>query len=167
MCHEHTHGRNDLTGEHKLGDAGQLVILVLFLAIWILDNFFFSFSSFPNAYIPITVQIVLGVVLLLIAFYLARSGIRIVFNEVRETPGIIRKGVFRLVRHPIYLSEIVLYLGLLMFRTSLAAAFIWILAIIFFIFIAKYEEKLLLERFGEEYRTYMKEVGMYLPRLWK
>jgi protein-S-isoprenylcysteine O-methyltransferase Ste14 len=167
MCLENNHGRDDLTGEHKLGDAVQIVILVLFLSVWILDNFFFKFTAFLNNYIPLAVQISLGVIFLALALYIARSGMNIVFSEVRETPGVIRKGAFKFVRHPIYLSEILFYLGLLMFRTSLAAAFIWILAIVFFVFIAKYEEKLLLARFGEDYRAYMRDVGMYFPRLWK
>ncbi len=172
MCPERNeevqrHGREDLAGEHKVGDLGQLIIAVLFLAVWILDNFFFHFTSFPNDYIPLAVQIPLGVIILALAVYLARAGMNIVFGEVQETPSVIRKGPFRFVRHPVYLSEILLYLALLMFRTSVAATFIWILAIFFFVFIAKYEEKLLLARFGEDYRAYMRDVGMYLPRLWK
>lgn len=164
---EHRHGRADLTGEHKLGDAGQIVILALFLAVWILDSFFFKFSTFPNDYIPLAVQITLGVLFLLAAFYLARAGMAVVFGEVRETPGVISKGAFKFVRHPIYFSEILFYLGLILLRTSLAAIAVWIIAIIFFVYISKYEEKLLLARFGEDYRRYMKEVGMFLPRVWR
>jgi protein-S-isoprenylcysteine O-methyltransferase Ste14 len=161
------HGREDLAGEHKLGDLGQLIIAVLFITVWILDSFFFKFTPFLNDYIPLAVQVPLGVIFLALALYMARTGMKIVFGEVPETQGVIRKGPFRLVRHPIYLSEILFYLGLLMFRTSLAAAVIWILAIIFFVYIAKYEEKLLLARFGEDYKAYMRDVGMYLPKLWK
>jgi protein-S-isoprenylcysteine O-methyltransferase Ste14 len=161
------HGREDLTGEHKLGDLGQLIIALLFIAVWILDSFFFKYTTFLNDYIPLAVQVPLGVIALAFALYMARAGMKIVFGEVQETPGVIRKGAFKLVRHPIYLSEILFYLGLLMFRTSLAALAVWIVAIVFFVFIAKYEEKLLLKRFGEDYRAYMKDVGMYFPRLWK
>ncbi|MHB8105202.1 MAG: methyltransferase family protein [Dehalococcoidales bacterium] len=161
------HGREDLAGEHKLGDLEQLIIAVLFIAVWILDSFVFHYTTFLNDYIPLWVQIPLGVILLALALYLARTGMKIVFGEVPATPGVIKKGPFKLVRHPIYLSEILFYLGLLVFRTSLAAVFIWILAIVFFVFIARYEEKLLLARFGDDYKAYMKDVGMYLPRLWK
>jgi protein-S-isoprenylcysteine O-methyltransferase Ste14 len=164
---KYTHGREDLTGEHKLGDMGQLIILILFLAVWLLDSFFFQYTSFLNGYIPLAVQLTLGVILVLAAFSLARAGMKTVFGEVRETPVVIRQGPFRFIRHPIYLSEIMFYLGLLMFRTSLAAAFVWILAIVFFVVIARYEEKLLLARFGDDYRQYMKDVGMFLPRLAK
>jgi protein-S-isoprenylcysteine O-methyltransferase Ste14 len=56
---------------------------------------------------------------------------------------------------------------LLFFRTSLAAALVWIIAIVFLHYISRYEEKLLLARFGDDYKQYMKDVPMYFPRLWK
>lgn len=69
------------------------------------------------------------------------------------------------MRHPIYLSEIMLYSGLLMLNISLAAAFILVIAIFFLHYISCYEEKLLIAKFGDEYRQYMKEVPMWFPRL--
>jgi protein-S-isoprenylcysteine O-methyltransferase Ste14 len=164
---QHPHGREDLTGEHKFGDAGQAIIAALFIIVWMLDSFFFKFTVFPNDYIPLAVQITLGVICLGLAAYLAWAGIKIVFGEVREKPGVIRKGVFSVVRHPIYLGEILLYLGLLFLRTSLAAAAVWIIAIIFLHYLSRHEEKLLVERFGDDYKQYMKDVPMYFPRVWK
>jgi protein-S-isoprenylcysteine O-methyltransferase Ste14 len=91
--------------------------------------------------------------------------LRIVFGEVRETPSVIRKGVFGLVRHPIYLSEVLLYLGLFMLTMSLAAGAILPGAAAFLHYLSRYEERLLLKRFGDDYRSYMREVGMWVPRL--
>jgi protein-S-isoprenylcysteine O-methyltransferase Ste14 len=91
----------------------------------------------------------------------------IVFGEKRENPGVIRKSVFKVVRHPIYLSEILLYLGFIMLSLSIAALCVWFISILFLFYICRYEEKLLLARFGEEYRNYMDDVGMWIPRLWK
>jgi len=157
--------RDDLAGEHRFGDTGQLIIAVIFVVVWILDSFVFKYTTFLNNYIPLAVQITLGVIILLVAFYMARAGMNIVFSEVRETPGVIRKGVFGVIRHPIYISEILFYLGLLFFRTSLAAAVIWIIAIIFLHYISRFEEKLLLARFGDDYKQYMRDVPMYFPKL--
>ena len=156
--------RDDLAGEHRLGDAGQLILFLIFMAVWITDSFFFKYSSFLNNYIPLTVQITLGVIVLIIAGYLAGTGLTIVFGEVREEPGVIRKSVFGIIRHPIYMSEILLYLGLLLFRTSLAAVGVWIISIAFLHYISRHEEKLLMARFGDEYEQYMKDVPMYIPR---
>jgi protein-S-isoprenylcysteine O-methyltransferase Ste14 len=88
-----------------------------------------------------------------------------VFGEERKTPGVIRKGMFGRVRHPIYLGAILLYLGLLILRFSLAATLIWVVIIAFYHFIARHEEKLLLKKFGQEYANYMREVPMWIPRI--
>jgi protein-S-isoprenylcysteine O-methyltransferase Ste14 len=165
--HKHkqaNHHREDLTGEHVVGDAGQIILACLFTAIWIADTFFFRYTTFLNQYVPLGVRTALGVVLLLLSGYLARTGLSIVFGEERANPGVIRKGVFNVVRHPIYLSEILLYLGLLMMSISLAAAVVWIIAIGFLHYISRYEEKLLHARFGKEYERYMREVPIWIPR---
>ena len=159
--------RDDLTGEHAIGDAGQIVLGCLFAAAWIADTFFFKYTTFLNRYVPPGVRIPAGAVLLVLSGYLARKSLSIVFGKEREKPGVIRESVFNTVRHPVYLSEILLYLGLLLLSISLAAAVVWIIAIGFLHYISRYEERLLLARFGKEYEQYMKEVPMWIPRLRK
>jgi protein-S-isoprenylcysteine O-methyltransferase Ste14 len=159
--------REDLVGEHTVGDAGQVVVACLFAATWIADTFFFQYSTFLNQYVPLGVRIPCGVVLLVLSGYLARTGMSIVFGAETKTPGVIRKSVFSVVRHPVYLSEILLYLGLLMLSISLAAVIVWVVAIGFLHYISRYEERLLLARFGKEYELYMQEVPMWIPRLRK
>ena len=160
----HRH-RDDLTGEHKLGDAGQAVLFILFLAVWITDAFIYNYSTLLNDYIPFAVRLTLGIIVLIVSAYLAFTGLKIVFIEVRKTPHIIRKSVFGIVRHPIYISEILLYLGLLLLNTSLAGLAVLVIIVAFLHYISHYEEKALLARFGEEYEQYIKDVPMYLPRL--
>ncbi len=172
MAQQHTRRkaqqqRSDLTGEHTVGDAGQIVVACLFAATWILDTFFLQYTTFLNHHVPPGIRIPLGVILLALSGYLAKTGLSIVFGEKREQPGVIKKGVFNVVRHPIYLSEILLYLGLLMLSISLAAAVVWVIAIGFLHYISRHEERLLLARFGEDYEQYMREVPMWIPRLRK
>ncbi len=158
--------RDDLTGEHDFSDAGQIILACLFLGIWISDTSFFQYTTFLNAYIPLWLRIPLGVLLFIISFCLARTGLAIVFGDRREKPAVIRKAVFGVVRPPIYLSEILFYLGLLMLSLSLAAVGVWMVTIGFLQYISKYEERLLLARFGEDYAKYMQEVPMWFPRIW-
>ena len=75
----------------------------------------------------------------------------------------IDKGVFAIVRHPIYLGSILTYLGLLCFSLSIASTAVWILIIVFYWLISRYEEKLLIGRFGDEYLEYRKKVPMLFP----
>jgi len=156
---------SEQTGEHTAGDAGQLIIFILFMAAWLSDSFLY-YSNFLNQYIPLYIKIPVAVILLALSVYMAVTGMRLVFGKNRQS-GVIRSSVFRFVRHPIYLAEILLYFGLLMFNISLAAMIVWVAGIVFLNYISRYEEKLLLARFGEDYRRYMKETGMWVPRIHK
>ena len=157
--------RDDLTGEHVKGDRGQGIFAVLFFGVWIADSFFLKYTTQLNGIVPSLVRKPVGIALLCLAAYCAWSGLRIVFGEVRKSPSVIRKGIFGIVRHPIYLSEVMLYLGLFLINMSLAAALVWIAATWFLYYLSRYEEGLLLKRFGDEYRSYMRDVGMWFPRL--
>ena len=159
--------RDDLAGEHTVGDAGQIILACLFAAIWIPDTFFLKYTTVLNNHVPLGIRIPFGVVSLVLSGYLAKTGLTIVFGENREKPGVIRKSVFNVVRHPIYLSEILLYLGFLMLSISLAAVGVLLIAIVFLHYISRYEERLLLARFGQEYKEYMQEVPMWIPRFKK
>ena len=162
---KHRHADN-LTGEHRIGDIGQLTLYCLFMALWISDMLL-NYSNFPSEYIPTVIRISIGIVILIISGYMAGTGLWIIFGNKSKSQGVVRKGVFRFVRHPIYLSEILLYLGLLLLNISLAAALVWIIAILFLHYISRYEERLLLVRFGKEYEQYMKDVPMWIPRIWR
>lgn len=157
-------GRPDLIGEHTIGDAGQAIFAVLFGLVYIADSFIFGFSTWLNELVPNIIRVSAGTVVLIISGLLSFNGMRMVFNEVREKPEVIRKGVFAIVRHPVYLGEILLYMGLLFFSLSVASMIVWLLTVIFLYFISRYEEKILLEHFGEEYRIYMEEVPMWIPK---
>jgi len=155
--------RADLAGEYRWGDAGQIILAVLFILVWIIDSFILRYTTFLNGSVPVAVRIPLAVIFFVLAGTLSRRGLSIVFGEVRETPGVIRKGIFGRVRHPVYLGEILLYLGFLSLNISLAAAAIWLLAIGFLHYLSRYEERLLIDRFGDDYRRYMREVPMWIP----
>ena len=156
--------RGDLAGEHRLSDAGQLILAVLFFGVWITDGLILRSTTVLNAYVPLALRIPFGVCVLVLSGYLARTGLGIVFGEIREPPQVIRTGVFGWVRHPIYLSEILLYFGLLLMSLSLAAAVVWLVAVGFLHYISRHEERLLLAQFGAAYEEYMRDVPMWIPR---
>ncbi len=86
--------------------------------------------------------------------------------ESRLTPEyLLRRGPYRLGRNPMYLGEAVVWLGWALFYGSLA---VWAgLAIMCAAFagIVRWEERRLIDRFCEDYRTYLAEVPRWLPHL--
>jgi protein-S-isoprenylcysteine O-methyltransferase Ste14 len=154
-----------LTGEHKWGDKGQLILMFLFLSVWITDSFIFHFSTFLLEIIPDYLRIAVAGIVLVSGWYLARNGMKSVFGTERSEPKVISTGAFSIVRHPIYTGAILFYLGATIITMSIASAAFWILIIIFYILIARYEERILTEDFGEEYLNYKKKTGLLFPKI--
>lgn len=153
-----------LTGEHRLGDAGQLFFALLFAAVWGGDTFFLRLTTVSPDYLPSYLKLPLGLAFCALSAVLAARGMTQIFGDKKPASGVVATGVYRHVRHPIYLAEILVYLGLLILSLSLAAAAVAAAAAVFLHFISRHEEKLLLRRFGREYADYMKNVPMWIPR---
>ena len=154
-----------LTGEHRWGDAGQLILLLIFLGVWISDSFIFHYSTFLLETVPNYIRVGIAGLVLLSGWYLARNGMKAVFGTKREQPELIKKGVFRIVRHPIYLGEILFYLGASLITMSIASVAFLPIIIAFYIVICRYEERILAESFGNDYLEYKKNTGMLFPKL--
>jgi protein-S-isoprenylcysteine O-methyltransferase Ste14 len=161
------HGREDLAGEHRLSDIGQIICLISFLTIWILDSFIFQYSNFLSQFIPWWILILIAIPIWVIAGYLAFDGLKTVFGEKQEKPTVISTGVFKYLRHPIYLGSMLVYVGWIISTLSLLSIVLFVIIALFYNCIANYEEKLLLEKFGEEYQKYMHSVPKWGIRLKK
>jgi len=157
-------GHPHLTGEYRWGDMGQLILFFLFLIVWITDSFIFHYSTFLVDIVPDYIRIPLAGIVLISGWYLARNGMRAVFGTERAEPEVINAGVFSIVRHPIYAGAILFYLGAIFITLSIASAAFWILVIIFYILISRYEERILNKEFGDDYLNYKKKVGMLFPK---
>ena len=72
-------------------------------------------------------------------------------------------GVYKHVRHPGYLGEILAYFLFPVFFHSLCGFLITIFLIPLILYRIRIEEHTLIERFGEEYRTYVKNSKKLIP----
>ena len=72
-----------------------------------------------------------------------------------------------LIRHPIYTGAILFYLGAVLITLSLISAAFWLIIVLVYIFIARAEEQILTEAFGEKYTAYKKKTGMLFPRIFR
>ncbi len=151
-------------GEHPFGDAGQLILLGVFLVVWVGDSFFLRKSTFLSDYVPLYIRLFILGLTLIAAIYLFRSGHVVVSHEQRPN-NVVASGAFRYVRHPLYLASILTYLGLTVSTVSLFSLVLFVGIFVFHNYIASYEEKLLDVRFGEEYRKYKRRTGKWMPKI--
>lgn len=84
--------------------------------------------------------------------------------QMKKAHRLVTDGPYRFVRHPLYTALFLGYLGTLLALQS------WMLAAWFPVFVASYllfakEEENVMERgFGEAYRAYRRQTGMFLPK---
>jgi protein-S-isoprenylcysteine O-methyltransferase Ste14 len=78
--------------------------------------------------------------------------------DVRILPEhkLITHGIYKYVRHPIYLGTLLAYFSVPLLFHSLYGFFVMIFKISLTIYRIKIEEQALLEKFGDEYTNYMK-----------
>jgi protein-S-isoprenylcysteine O-methyltransferase Ste14 len=83
----------------------------------------------------------------------------------RSAHQLVTSGPYRWVRHPLYSMGMIAYLG---FALLAANWFIALLSVAVFIILRirlPQEEAHLIDKFGDQYRDYMKKTGRFLPRL--
>ena len=151
-------------GEHPFGDVGQLILFALFLVVWVADSFFLRTSTLLSAFIPLSIRLSILGFALITAAYLVRSG-HVVVNHVNRPARVVLTGAFRYVRHPLYLGSILFYFGLTVSTASLFSLAAMVMIFFFYNHIADFEEKVLNQKFGEEYRMYMTRTGKWLPMI--
>ena len=79
---------------------------------------------------------------------------------------IVKTGLYSTVRHPIYTSNIILVLSVLVISGSYLIFISLILITLFYTISAFREERYLVNRFPS-YARYSKKTGMFLPKYWK
>jgi protein-S-isoprenylcysteine O-methyltransferase Ste14 len=149
-------------GEHPFGDAGQLIAFGLFIIIWVMDSFFLKISVNAAGYVSLYVRLIVAAIIFGISFYLLKSSHNVVAGENRPEK-VITGGVFKYLRHPLYMSVILFYLALIASTLSIISFILWVAIFIFYNYIAGYEEKLMEMKFGEEYKSYRQKTGKWLP----
>ena len=104
---------------------------------------------------------ILGLVLLSFAtliIFIARKELN------RFSPNIfISSGIFKLIRHPVYLSYCLYFLSFFLIFPSFFTL-ILLLGIIGYYETASFEEKIMINKFGENYENYKKSTGKFIPK---
>lgn len=79
---------------------------------------------------------------------------------------LIKSGLYGRVRHPLYLGTILVLISLLILYPYPSTYIFVLISFLYLPFGIYWEERKLLDIFGESYRQYMQEVPQLIPRLW-
>ena len=109
--------------------------------------------------------IVVGLAFVLVAPFTLRTNYSSSL-VIRKDHELVTHGIYRIVRHPIYLGAILVTLGVPIGTSSWIALPPMLLLIPLFIYRMRIEERLLLEEFGDDYRAYMARTKRLIPFLY-
>ncbi len=125
-------------------------------------------SWFLDPFSPVHI---LSWLLLLLSIYPVTAGF-ILLKKVgkpdsnfENTSVLVQSGIYAYIRHPLYLSVLLLGTGIMLKDISPVQLLLGTINIIALIFTTLIEEKEMVMKFGDEYRTYMKNTKMFIPWL--
>ena len=86
--------------------------------------------------------------------------------QTREDHRLVTAGIYQRIRHPMYASMFLLSIAHLLFVPNwiVAPAYFLTFGLLYLCRVA-HEERMMLDRFGPEYQTYMQRTGRLIPRL--
>ena len=114
-------------------------------------------------------QIIFGLALIVIGFTIlivAQVTLRRYYSStlvIREDHQLITHGIYHFIRHPIYLGNIMVFIGISVFTSSFYGLLIMSALIPIFLNRIRMEERLLIEEFGDAYRAYKQATRKLLP----
>lgn len=87
--------------------------------------------------------------------------------EIREQHRLVSSGPYAFVRHPMYTSFLLMGLGQAFLLANWVAGLAGLIgfAVLFFLRVSK-EERMMLENFGPQYRTYMERTKRIIPYIY-
>lgn len=85
--------------------------------------------------------------------------------EIREMHELITRGIYGVIRHPMYASQWLWVVAQPLLLQNWIAGFLNLLVFIPFYFLrVKAEEQMMMEKFGDQYHTYIQKVGAVFPK---
>jgi len=93
---------------------------------------------------------------------LSSSRLQIVKNH-----QLITNGIYKYIRHPLYLGGITRNIGLALLFSSIYGLVAMIFCNVFYLFRIQVEERMLINEFGNEYKEYRKRTRKIIPYLYR
>lgn len=86
--------------------------------------------------------------------------------ELMEEHTLVTNGVFRHIRHPMYAAHWLWGVAQVFLLQNWVAGFSMLVCLLpMYVYRVRVEEQMMLEHFGDEYRSYMDRTGRLIPRL--
>ena len=134
------------------------------IAIMFIDMFF-EITTPVLGFIPWYVSLGICIFILFFAAGFMIQSHKTLFGGEGEAPDhVVTDGIFDQVRHPMYVGILLIHLAFVALSQSLIALGAWFVIVFIYNRLANYEEDILEEMFGDDYKEYKKQTSKWVPR---
>ena len=142
-------------------NALQASPFTAWLTMYVLPHFTYTESWLANGLVMLAWPLMLlGIVVFVFGFcqiYWAKF----------TRKGAVEVGLYKYIRHPQYVALAVIGLGACLYWSRFVVIVAFVSMLCLYYFLARTEERICLEKFGESYRSCLQRTGMFLPRSWE
>jgi len=165
--------KREKMSEQRITSLEKIMLGLLFIGMFFVPIIYASSNwlDFANYMLPTWARW-LGVLLItgaLFIFWRAHADLGINWSpslEIREKHELITRGIYSVIRHPMYASQWLWVIAQPLLLPNWIAGFLDLLVFIPFYFLrVKAEEQMMLDSFGAQYQEYMKITGGVLPKM--
>jgi protein-S-isoprenylcysteine O-methyltransferase Ste14 len=164
--------KQETMSEQRVTRQERTLLGLLFLGMFVVPIIYAAtdWFDFANYVLPAWAGW-LGVLILagaLFVFWRAHADLGLNWSpslEIREKHELITRGIYGVIRHPMYASQWLWVIAQPFLLQNWIAGFLNLLVFIPFYFLrVKAEEQMMMEKFGDQYHAYMQKVGAILPK---
>jgi protein-S-isoprenylcysteine O-methyltransferase Ste14 len=118
---------------------------------------------------PLSLLQIASWILLLLSIYVVTTGYLLLKRNGKpdanfeNTSLLVKSGIYKYIRHPLYLSIFLLGTGVMLKNPATAQLVLGTINLIAVYITARIEENEMVAKFGDEYRLYMTETKMFIP----
>lgn len=87
------------------------------------------------------------------------------WQQIHRAEGLVSTGLYRLMRHPQYTGLFLFTLGWILHWPSIVTLALWPVLLLAYIWVARFEERLAVEEFGQAYNDYAARTARFIPSL--
>lgn len=164
---------NEPIDRRQEGLSIMVVLRIAGLGVWLLVIAYVinpDWLAFSAVSLPVELRwlgLFLSVAALPLIVWMFRSlGNNITDTVVtRQKATLVVQGPYRWIRHPLYTFGGLFFIGLILMAANGLIALLGVITFAILVLRTPKEEERLVERFGDEYRAYMRRTGRFVPRV--
>jgi len=166
----------DRIAQNRNSWTDRILLGFVFLGMQAVPLFyvFSPYLDFAGYEISHTVSIILGwtgaFIFILAIFILWKSHVDLGLNfspklQLRKEHSLVTNGVFKKIRHPMYAAHFLWSIAQVLLLQNWIAGWSFLITILpLYLTRIKEEEKMMVDEFGDQYRSYMEKTGRLLPK---